>query len=70
MLRAASDGYLDDVNTGRPHLRAGLYRMLHGHHESALLHLDRTGVEDEEFDEVFTQAVEAFRAAWFGRQEE
>ncbi len=71
MLRAASDGYLDDVPTQDVHtFERAFIAYFHGHHESALLHLDRTGVEDEEFDEVFTQAVEAFRAAWFGRQEE
>jgi F-type H+/Na+-transporting ATPase subunit alpha len=67
MLRAASDGYLDDVPTQdiRTFERAfvGYFRR---QHESVLLHLDRTGEEDDEFDEVFTHTIEDFRATWFG----
>lgn len=66
MLRAASAGYLDDVPTQDiGTFETAFITYLRGQHETALLHLERTGREDEEFSETFTQAIEAFRVLWF-----
>ena len=71
MLRTASEGYLDDVPTQDiDAFERAFLAYFRGHHETALLHLDRVGEEDEEFDEVFVQAIEAFRAIWFRGQDE
>jgi F-type H+/Na+-transporting ATPase subunit alpha len=71
MLRGASEGYLDDVPTQDiVAFERAFLSHFRGAHETALLHLDRTGQEDEEFDEIFVQSIEAFRLTWFrGRNE-
>lgn len=71
MLRAASEGYLDDVPTQDIRtFETAFIAYLRGQHETALLHLERTGREDEEFGEIFTHTIEAFRVMWFrGRGE-
>ncbi len=66
MLRAASEGYLDDVPTDDilSFERAFLadFREAHG---TLLLQIDRTGELPEEFGAAFQDAIEAFRTAWF-----
>ncbi len=71
MLKAASEGYLDDIPTQDIH---AFERAFLGHfravHPTSISQLDRTGLEDDEFTTTFTEAIRAFRATWIRGEEQ
>ena len=70
MLRAAGEGYLDDVPIRdlRGFERAFLAHF-NGEHPAVASQIDRRGESFDEFDEVFRGAITEFRAGWFRETE-
>jgi F-type H+/Na+-transporting ATPase subunit alpha len=66
LLRAASEGYLDDI----PMQDIGTFEReflayFHSHHPALVSHVDRTGEVPEDFDHTFHDTITAFRGGWF-----
>ncbi len=65
MLKAASEGYLDDIPMQDIHAfeRAFLAHFRTAH-PTAISQLDRTGLEDDELTITFAEAIATFRTTW------
>jgi len=70
MLKAASEGYLDDVPIRdlRGFERAFLAHF-NGEHAAVASQIDRRGESFDQFDEIFREAITEFRAGWFRESE-
>jgi len=69
MLRAAAEGYLDDVEvSGLRAFERTFLAHFRSEHPGVAANMDRSGEWPDEFDEIFREAIASFRSDWFGRQ--
>jgi F-type H+-transporting ATPase subunit alpha len=71
MLKAAQEGYLDDVpvQSIRAFERAFLAHFK-AEYPKTMSQIDRMGESFESLDEIFAEAIEDFRGAWFREEDE